>query len=148
MAHIGLTLRKNYAKLFLAVKLDFYIQTGGEYHEKVVKFGEVRWPAQNSFKKVGNIIHADKDRRYVVPSAPENAFPEDIKATDMLYDCYRAAESGKDFSKNYRKYRRSYQEIISGLKLELSLDEEFELISPGILRNRREKIMRHPEGNI
>ncbi len=129
LAHIGLTLRKNYAKLFLAVKLDFYIQTGGEYHEKVVKFGGSSLASAEQFQKVGNIIHADKDRRYVVPSAPGKRFSEDIKVTDMLYDCYRAAESGKDFSKKLQKIQARYQEIISGLKLELSLDEEFELIA-------------------
>ena len=106
LAHIGLTLRKNYAKLFLAVKLDFYIQTGGEYHEKSSEIWGSSLASAEQFQKVGNIIHADKDRRYVVPSAPGKRFSEDIKVTDMLYDCYRAAESGKDFSKNYRKYRR------------------------------------------
>lgn len=97
--------------------------------KKVVKFGGSSLASAEQFQKVGNIIHADKDRRYVVPSAPGKRFSEDIKVTDMLYDCYRAAESGKDFSKKLQKIQARYQEIISGLKLELSLDEEFDLIA-------------------
>ncbi len=97
--------------------------------KKVVKFGGSSLASAEQFQKVGNIIHADKDRRYVVPSAPGKRFSEDIKVTDMLYDCYHAAESGKDFSKKLQKIKARYQEIISGLKLELSLDEEFDLIA-------------------
>ena len=54
---------------------------------KVVKFGGSSLASAEQFKKVGNIIRADEDRKYVVPSAPGKRFPEDTKVTDMLYKC-------------------------------------------------------------
>ena len=44
---------------------------------KVVKFGGSSLASAEQFKKVGNIIRADEDRKYVVPSAPGKRFPED-----------------------------------------------------------------------
>ena len=57
--------------------------------KKVVKFGGSSLASSEQFQKVGNIIRADEDRRYVVPSAPGKRFGGDVKVTDMLYDCYR-----------------------------------------------------------
>lgn len=96
--------------------------------KKVVKFGGSSLASAEQFQKVGNIIRADKDRRYVVPSAPGKRFSEDTKVTDMLYDCYRTAECGENFSRKLQKIQERYQEIIDGLGLSLSLDEEFKLI--------------------
>ena len=95
---------------------------------KVVKFGGSSLANAEQFKKVADIIHADKSRRYVVPSAPGKRFKDDTKVTDMLYACYDLAASGKDFKKALREIKERYQEIIDGLKLKLSLDEEFKTI--------------------
>ena len=46
----------------------------------------------------------------------------------MLYGCYAKAEAGEDFSQELAQIKARYQEIIDGLHLELSLDEEFALI--------------------
>ena len=59
--------------------------------KKVVKFGGSSLASAKQFKKVGDIIRADKSRRYVVPSAPGKRFSDDTKVTDMLYRCYGAA---------------------------------------------------------
>lgn len=96
--------------------------------KKVVKFGGSSLASAGQFKKVGDIIHADCARRYVVPSAPGKRFPADTKVTDMLYDCYRAAVTGKDFSQKLKNIKDRYQEIIDGLSLTLSLDSEFDKI--------------------
>lgn len=95
---------------------------------KVVKFGGSSLASAEQFQKVGAIIRADKDRKYVVPSAPGKRFKEDTKVTDMLYGCYELAEAEKDFSKEMKAIRARYQEIIKGLKLDLSLEKEFETI--------------------
>jgi aspartate kinase len=58
---------------------------------KVTKFGGSSLASASQFKKVADIILADEARRYVVPSAPGKRFPEDVKVTDMLYACYKAA---------------------------------------------------------
>ncbi len=96
--------------------------------KKVVKFGGSSLASAEQFQKVGSIIRADKDRRYVVPSAPGRRFDGDTKVTDMLYDCYAAAEAGKDFSEKLQKIKERYDAIIEGLKLDYSLEEEFETI--------------------
>ena len=95
---------------------------------KVVKFGGSSLANAEQFKKVAAIIQADESRRYVVPSAPGKRFKEDNKVTDMLYDCYDQAEAGGSFKKTLKEIRERYQEIIDGLKLEISLDEEFKII--------------------
>lgn len=87
------------------------------------------------FIKVGNIIRADKERSFVVPSAPGKRFSADTKVTDMLYGCYALAEAGKNFTKELDAIKARYQEIIDGLHLELSLEEEFKVIE----KNFKEK---------
>ena len=42
--------------------------------KKVVKFGGSSLASAEQFRKVGDIIRADEDRRYVVPSAPGKRF--------------------------------------------------------------------------
>ncbi|MBQ8878562.1 MAG: aspartate kinase, partial [Lachnospiraceae bacterium] len=103
--------------------------------KKVVKFGGSSLASAEQFKKVADIIHADKERRFVVPSAPGKRFSDDIKVTDMLYGCYRLAEAGKDFKKELAAIEDRYQEIIDGLGLSLSLKDEFKLVE----KNFKEK---------
>ena len=95
---------------------------------KVVKFGGSSLASAEQFKKVRDIIYADKSRRYVVPSAPGKRFPDDTKVTDMLYLCYAQAKSGKNFDKQLNEIKERYNEIINGLHLDLSLDNEFKTI--------------------
>ena len=80
--------------------------------KKVVKFGGSSLASAEQFKKVGNIIRSDKDRKFVVPSAPGKRYDGDIKVTDMLYDCYETAEAGKDFTKKLDAIKARYNEII------------------------------------
>ena len=96
--------------------------------KKVVKFGGSSLADAAQFKKVGQIIHEDESRRYVIPSAPGKRFPEDVKVTDMLYKCYGAAVREKNFTKQLEEIQHRYQGIIDGLGLDLSLDKEFEII--------------------
>lgn len=92
---------------------------------KVVKFGGSSLASAEQFKKAGDIVRADEDRRYVVPSAPGKRFAEDSKVTDMLYRCYDLAESGKAFDKELKEIKERYSAITRGLKLKLSLEGEF-----------------------
>jgi len=96
--------------------------------KKVVKFGGSSLASAEQFQKVGDIIRAEESRKYVVPSAPGKRFSGDTKVTDMLYHCYAVAEKGQDFSKELAAIKERYNEIISGLNLTLSLDDEFATI--------------------
>ena len=95
---------------------------------KVVKFGGSSLASAEQFKKVGNIIRADKERKYVVPSAPGKRFSNDTKVTDMLYACYDLADQGKSFKAELDAIKARYQEIIDGLQLDLDLVDEFKTI--------------------
>lgn len=95
---------------------------------KVVKFGGSSLASAEQFKKVETIIRADKERRFVVPSAPGKRSSDDTKVTDMLYACYELAEKGQDFTGQLQAIKNRYLEIISGLSLDLSLEEEFQVI--------------------
>jgi aspartate kinase len=101
--------------------------------KKVVKFGGSSLASAMQFEKVGNIIRADKSRKYVVPSAPGKRNDKDEKVTDLLYQCYDAAEAGKSYNSILEKIKERYMEIISGLSLNMSLDEEFNTIEKNFL---------------
>lgn len=96
--------------------------------KKVVKFGGSSLASAEQFVKVGNIIHADEDRKFVVPSAPGKRFDKDTKVTDMLYKCYELAEKDHNFNAEMAQIEKRYQEIIDGLKLDLDLSREFDRI--------------------
>lgn len=96
--------------------------------KKVVKFGGSSLANAEQFQKVGDIIRSEESRRYVVPSAPGKRFDGDTKVTDMLYGCYAAAEKGEDFEEKLSAIKDRYYEIIKGLSLDLSLEDEFKKI--------------------
>jgi aspartate kinase len=96
---------------------------------KVVKFGGSSLASAQQFAKVGKIITSDKERCYVVPSAPGKRNSKDTKVTDMLYACYDLAEKEEDFRVALMKIKERYDTIINGLNLKLSLEEEFAKIS-------------------
>ena len=96
--------------------------------KKVVKFGGSSLASAEQFMKAGDIVRSDKARIYVVPSAPGKRYNSDTKVTDMLYACYEIAQNDKDFSKQLKAIKSRYDEIIEGLKLKLSLADEFTTI--------------------
>lgn len=97
--------------------------------KKVVKFGGSSLASAEQFKKVGQIIQEDDSRRYVVPSAPGKRFSDDVKVTDMLYQCYNTAVQGGKFDIQLKDIKVRYDEIIRGLGLQLDLNEAFQVIA-------------------
>ncbi|MBQ3544683.1 MAG: aspartate kinase [Lachnospiraceae bacterium] len=95
---------------------------------KVVKFGGSSLASSEQFKKVANIIKAEDSRRYIVPSAPGKRFSDDIKVTDMLYECYSLAAKGKDYKASLENIKKRYYEIINELGMDLSLENEFKIM--------------------
>ncbi len=102
--------------------------------KKVVKFGGSSLASARQFKKVGDIIRADKTRRYVIPSAPGKRNSKDTKVTDMLYECYAAASTGASYKKLLEAIKARYQEIIDGLDLNLNLEHEFATIEENFVK--------------
>ncbi len=99
---------------------------------KVLKFGGSSLADAAQFRKVAAIVRADPSRRYVVASAPGKRFPEDIKVTDMLYDCFDLAARKENIEDAFAKIEARYNGIVAELGLDLSLDAEFRKIRMAI----------------
>ena len=103
---------------------------------KVVKFGGSSLASAKQFKKVKDIIMADKSRRYVIPSAPGKRTNKDDKVTDLLYACYDAASEGRSYKKIFDTIVSRYEQIIEGLNLNINLDYEFKTIEENFLAKK------------
>lgn len=95
---------------------------------KVLKFGGTSLADANQFRKVAAIIKAEPERRYVVASAPGKRFSDDIKVTDMLYNCFNLVSQKKDINEAFAQVEKRYNDIIADLGLDFSLEEEFKKI--------------------
>ncbi len=102
---------------------------------KVVKFGGSSLADANQFRKVAEIIKSDPARRYVVASAPGKRSSDDIKVTDMLYDCYVLAKEKKNIDEAFSKIEERYNGIIEDLGIDFSLEEEFNKIKMAIVHH-------------
>ena len=87
---------------------------------KVLKFGGSSLADASQFRKVAKLILADPARRYVVLSAPGKGPGNPDKVTDLLY------------VGNLKKVKERFDGIIKELGLDMSLDEDFEIISKNI----------------
>lgn len=99
---------------------------------KVLKFGGSSLADANQFRRVAAIVKADSERRYVVASAPGKRFSQDTKVTDMLYDCYHLAAEKKSIDEAFARIEDRYNQIISDLGLDFSLQDEFDKIKMSI----------------
>ena len=99
---------------------------------KVVKFGGTSLADAEHFRRVAEIVKADPDRHFVVASAPGKRFKEDVKVTDMLYQCYELVREGKDITDYYEKIKERYNTIIADLGLDFDISGELDYIQNAI----------------
>lgn len=92
---------------------------------KVVKFGGSSLSDGARFKKAGEIIKAEPERRYVVVSAPGKRNSRDEKITDLLIRAYETPEARGDILKGIKE---RFEGIKNELGVSLNIDKEFELI--------------------
>ncbi len=105
---------------------------------KVVKFGGSSLADAEHFRRVAEIVKADPNRRYVVPSAPGKRFSGDTKVTDMLYTFFelvRSRASSEEIEAYYDKIKERYNGIIKELGLDFDLSGEYEYIKNAVLHN-------------
>ena len=105
----------------------------GREHIKVAKFGGSSLADGAHFRQVKEIVEADPQRRYIVPSAPGKRSPQDEKVTDLLYLCYEEAKHGRSYKKLLDKIKLRYKEICQELSMEFFLEPEFEKIEAAFL---------------
>ena len=100
---------------------------------KVVKFGGTSLADAAQFKRVAEIVKADPSRRYVVASAPGKRFKDDIKVTDLFYQCYAASKKREDITEIYSRISDRYNQIIKDLGLSFDISGELEYIKNAML---------------
>ncbi len=94
----------------------------------VAKFGGTSLADADQIKKVREIILQDPSRRFIVASAPGKRYPDDTKITDILIGCYNLAVSGRDYQSELSKVEKRFRKIIDELQVDISFDEEMEVI--------------------
>ena len=102
---------------------------------KVLKFGGTSLADAEHFRRVAEIIKSDPTRKYVVASAPGKRSKDDIKVTDMLYQCYELASDEEDITDIFDKIKDRYNQIIKDLEIDLDLTEIYEKIRRSFLHN-------------
>ena len=93
---------------------------------KVAKFGGTSLADASAFRRVRDIVLSDPARRYVVPSAPGKRFPEDVKITDMLYQCYKLAQRKEPYAPVFDKIAERFNGIARDLALDFDLSPMLE----------------------
>lgn len=99
---------------------------------KVAKFGGTSLADASQICKVKAIVEADKERRYVVPSAPGKRTPDDKKVTDLLYLCHATAKQHVPFEEVFDIIADRYLQIVADLELKLDLKPHLREIQKNI----------------
>lgn len=88
----------------------------------VTKFGGSSLASGSQMEKVKNILMSDRNRHYVVPSAPGKRFDGDSKVTDLLLKLNQDIE----FAGDYMSVFEEITERFVSIKEELGLDIDIE----------------------
>lgn len=86
--------------------------------------------------KVIDAINGDKDRHYIVVSAPGRRTKEDIKVTDALYKCYDEYLEKGNCDESFTVIEKRFQDIKDGLKIDIDLDSELKVIKETIEKSK------------
>lgn len=95
---------------------------------KVAKFGGSSLADADQIKKAINIVTADSQIKYVVPSAPGKRFSDDDKITDLLYKCHDIATTGKKIDSVFELIRTRFKLIVKRLGLDYDIQPELDII--------------------
>lgn len=88
---------------------------------KVCKFGGTSMSNSQAIRHVSEIIKGDKDRRYVVLSAPGKRNKEDFKITDKLYECYAVKCEKGSCAEPFKALRERFIEIVDSLGVKVDI---------------------------
>ena len=88
----------------------------------VTKFGGSSLADGDQFRKVKNILDADLNRKYVIPSAPGKRSSKDFKITDLLYLCHGHVQSSIPLDDVFKLIADRYKSIVTDLELSIDID--------------------------
>ncbi|MBQ7255732.1 MAG: aspartate kinase [Oscillospiraceae bacterium] len=94
----------------------------------VAKFGGSSLADAAQFRKVRAIIESDPQRRFIVASAPGRRSANDVKVTDLLYECQALAARHADPTPVLDQITARFTEIIEDLGIEFDLQTEMAII--------------------
>ena len=103
---------------------------------KVCKFGGTSMADAKAIRQVKSIIEQDKDRRYVIVSAPGKRFKDDIKITDMLYRCYNEVVESGSCAKTFKVIRDRFTEIVKDLGVKTDIESVLDRTEKEIVENK------------
>jgi aspartate kinase len=94
---------------------------------KVCKFGGTSMADGNVMNNVKTIITSDKDRKFIVVSAPGKRFSGDIKVTDLLYSCYDELQSHGTCKQAFSAIRARFEGIVRELNINFDMTSILDL---------------------
>ena len=90
---------------------------------KVCKFGGTSMADGTVMMRVKKIIDGEKDRKYIVVSAPGKRYSGDIKVTDALYSCYTEVSETDSCQNTFPIIRGRFEGIVKELGLNLNIKD-------------------------
>jgi len=99
---------------------------------KVAKFGGTSLADSDQIRKVQQIINADNERRYIVPSAPGKRDASDRKITDLLYLCHAQVQQNVPVGEVFTIIAERYREIARDLNVVIDLEPHLDKIQKKI----------------
>jgi len=95
---------------------------------KVAKFGGSSVADKFQIEKLKEIITADKDRRYIIVSAPGKRFDTDTKMTDILYLCHTHREHNFPYNQLLQVVEDRFTATAANLDTKVNIAKEFDII--------------------
>ena len=108
-----------------------------EFDLITAKFGGSSLADAGQFRKVADIVKADKRRRFIVASAPGKRSADDIKITDLLL---RSMQSPDDADSYLNQIEERYEEINAALGIGMDIHAELEEIRNRIKNESKEEL--------
>ena len=105
---------------------------------KVCKFGGTSMADGNVMNRVKSIIDSDKDRKFIVVSAPGKRYSGDVKVTDMLYECYREVEKKGSCGAAFALIRNRFTGIVKELNIDFDIGSVLDETEARINREKSE----------
>ncbi len=90
---------------------------------------------RESVQRVADIVNADKERRYVVVSAPGKRFSSDDKVTDLLYASYEEYKTNGAVGESFDRIRARFADLIEDIGVDFELQKELDAIELGITKS-------------
>lgn len=113
---------------------DLYNLGGTSMNDIIVaKFGGSSLADSKQFNKVKEIILADKNRKYIVVSAPGKRNKDDYKITDLLIKCHELLALGDSINEIFDIIEKRFIDLCSELSIDININ--------GILLNIKDKIL-------